>query len=118
MEAEFPTSGKAATKTGPFARKPREWNNGCPILVAALPRCAVSQNCILRSIGKSQCARIFGHSADFKSAIRQITNLRYEPALCAKRLPVSLVFDRNELGIAALPNEKSRWVQTGKLLEI
>jgi hypothetical protein len=27
---------------------------------------------------------LFGRSADYKSAIRRITNLRYEPALCAK----------------------------------
>jgi 2-oxoisovalerate dehydrogenase E1 component len=38
---------------------------------------AVSQNCILRPLGKFQCARISGRVADYKSAMRQITNLRY-----------------------------------------
>src|SRR6185436_4644767 len=33
-----------------------------------------------------QGARTFGRSADCKSAIRQITNLRYEGALCAKHI--------------------------------
>jgi hypothetical protein len=32
-------------------------------------------------------ARTFGPSADYKSAIRQITNLRYEVALYAKHIP-------------------------------
>jgi len=53
-------------------------------LVAAAPRCAVSQNSILQLAGKGQWARAFGRSADYKSAIRQITNLRYDAALCAK----------------------------------
>src|ERR1044071_4763623 len=56
----------------------------CATLVAAVPRCAVSQNCILRRFGKCRCARTFGRFADYKSAIRQITNLRYEAALYAR----------------------------------
>jgi len=32
----------------------------------------------LREFGKCQCAQTFGRSADYKSAIRQITNLRYD----------------------------------------
>jgi hypothetical protein len=50
----------------------------CATLVTAAPRCAVSQNCILPGVGRCQCARTLGCSADYKSAIRQITNLRYE----------------------------------------
>jgi hypothetical protein len=38
-------------------------------------------------VGKWQCARTFGRSADYKSAIRQIANLRYAATPCARRIP-------------------------------
>ena len=58
----------------------------CATLVAGPPRCAVSSNCILLHIGKRQRARTFGRSADYKSAIRQLKNPRYDAALCAKHI--------------------------------
>jgi hypothetical protein len=38
---------------------------------------AVSQNCILRAAQNSKLSSSFGRSADYKSAIQQIENLRY-----------------------------------------
>ena len=54
-------------------------------LCQAVPH-SVSQNWILRHVGKWQRARTFGRSADYKSAIRQIANLRYEAALRARQI--------------------------------
>ena len=59
-------------------------------LIAASPRRAMPQNSILRQVDRCQHARPFGRSADYKSAIRQITNLRYDAALYAKHIPSRL----------------------------
>jgi hypothetical protein len=48
-------------------------------LVAALPRCAVSQNCIPQCIGEIGRLAISRSAADYKSALRQSENLR-DPA--------------------------------------
>jgi hypothetical protein len=47
-------------------------------LVAALPRCAVSQSCTLPAVGKRPHVGPIPRPADCKSAIRQIENLRYK----------------------------------------
>ena len=41
---------------------------------------------ILNFVTPSSALEFFGRFADYKSAIRQITNLRYEVALCAKHI--------------------------------
>jgi hypothetical protein len=41
-------------------------------------RSAVPQNCILRSPGRFSASAAIQRSADYKSAIQQIANLRYE----------------------------------------
>ena len=46
------------------------------VLVAASPRCAVSQVCNLRIVRKIQSLRSNRRSADYKPALRQIENLR------------------------------------------
>jgi len=46
----------------------------------SLPRCAVSQNCILRQSG-NRSRSSFRRLCDYQTAIRQITNLRYAVAL-------------------------------------
>jgi hypothetical protein len=55
-------------------------------LVAALPRCAVSQICNLRRIATGQRLGSIRHSAEYNSAIRQIENLRHEARYLAKQI--------------------------------
>jgi hypothetical protein len=60
---------------------------GAPVLVAAWPRCAVSQNCILLAVRTLEAVEGIRCPADYKSAIQQIENLRYfviGPALLQK----------------------------------
>src|SRR5438445_13413528 len=45
--------------------------------VAAGPRCTVSQSCTLPNVGEPRRVGPIRRSADYKSAIRQIENLRY-----------------------------------------
>ena len=49
----------------------------CATWVAAAPRCAVSQNCILRPVGSSPTPRNSSSPAEYNSAVQQIKNLRY-----------------------------------------
>ena len=53
-------------------------NSGISVLVAASPRCAVSQICNLRRVGKGQRVGPVRHAAEYNSAIKQIENLRYD----------------------------------------
>jgi hypothetical protein len=49
---------------------------------------AVSQNCILRSLGKYWARAGFLASADYKSAIQQIENLRYGFSAQVRRVEI------------------------------
>jgi len=54
------------------------------VLVAARPCCFVSQNCILRTVEARRKFGKVGRSADYKSAIRQSSTLRYVGSLYAR----------------------------------
>jgi hypothetical protein len=49
----------------------------------------------------------FERFADYKSAIRQITNLRYEAALCVEQIP--LVKARQTPDKCSFKNERDSW---------
>src|SRR5688572_5254884 len=66
---------------------------------------------MLRRVGNYECARLPKRPADWKSAIQQITNLRYETAWDAKHIRASTPQEASEgetpselaAGTAALP---------------
>src|SRR5262245_12611687 len=72
-------SRNCSMATGPHAPKPVVFSVAqiCNLPYRRIAFCGV---------GNCQHARIFGRSADYKSAIQQITNLRYEVVSHSARL--------------------------------